>query len=176
LATTLFERAHVLERSDITHGAVEYGKALRLLGRTIQDSTVCYGPENIVAALLLNLYEIVALTNRHGWIQHAGGIEKLIEMRAVHRHRRKPERHYFIMSQAPIITQALALRKHTFLGQEEWKSMPWIDDPASKSSRHFIQDTFANISGLLKDGNYLTAQKASKLTDTTTARRNMARD
>jgi hypothetical protein len=37
LTTALFERAHALERSGITHGAVEYGKALRLLGWTIRD-------------------------------------------------------------------------------------------------------------------------------------------
>src|SRR5271155_585955 len=69
LETALFEQAHVLERSGITHGAVGCGKALRLLGRIIQDPTVCYGPENIVATLLLNLYEMVTFTNRHGWIQ-----------------------------------------------------------------------------------------------------------
>ena len=80
------------------------------------------------------------------------------------------------LSQTPIITKALALQKHTFLGQEEWKSTPWADDPASKSSGHFIQDMFANIPGLLEDGNYLMAQKASKLTDTMTAWRIMARD
>src|SRR5256885_786118 len=69
LAKALFERAHVVERSGVTHGAVEYGKALRLLGWIIQDPTVCYGPENIVANLLLNLYKMVIFTNHHGWIQ-----------------------------------------------------------------------------------------------------------
>jgi hypothetical protein len=63
---------------------------------------------------------------------------KLIEMRGVHRHRGGPERHCFVMSQTPIATKALALQKHTFPGQEEWKSAPWADDPASKSSGHFI--------------------------------------
>src|SRR5271156_4114794 len=80
------------------------------------------------------------------------------------------------LSQTPIITKALALQKHTFLGQEEWKRTPWADDPASKSPGHFLQDIFAHIPGLLEDGNYLMAQKASKLTNTTTTWRNMARD
>lgn len=74
----------------MTHGVVEYGKALRLLGWITQDPTIWYGLENIVATLLLNLYEVVTFTNRHGWIQYAG----------VHRRRGEPERRHFIVSNA----------------------------------------------------------------------------
>jgi hypothetical protein len=113
--------------------------------------------------MLLSLYEMIIFTNRHGWIQHAGGIERLIEMRGVDRHRTGPERHYFIMSRMPIITKALTLQRHTFLDQEQWKTIRWADEPASKLSLHCIQDIFADIPGLLEDGNNLQAEHASQL-------------
>jgi hypothetical protein len=163
LAAALFERTHVLEHSDMAHGVIEYGNALRLLNRTIQDPSICYEPANVVATMLLSLYEMIIFTNRHGWIQHAGGIEKLIEMRGVDRHRTEPERHYFIVSRMLIITKALTLQRHTFLEQERWKTIPWADDPASKLSLHCIQDIFADIPGLLEDGNNLQAEHASQL-------------
>jgi hypothetical protein len=110
LAAALFERTHVMESFEKVHGAIEYGRALRLLNCTIQGPDICYKYATVVATILLSLYEMTIFTDRHGWIQHAGGIEKLIEMRGVDRHRTEPERHYFIMSRMPIITRALRFR------------------------------------------------------------------
>ena len=163
LAAALFERTHFLEHSEVTHGAIEYGHALRLLNRTIQDRDVCYEPANVVATILLSLYEMVIFTNRHGWIQHAGGVEKLIEMRGVDIHRGEQERHYFIMSRMPIITKALTLQRRTFLDQEEWKTIPWADEPESKTPGQYVQDILADIPGLLEDSNVLKAEQASQV-------------
>lgn len=163
LATALFERVHVLERSNMNYGVIQYCKAPRLLNTAIQDPNVCYEPANVVATILLSLYEMIVFTNRHGWIQHAGGIEKLIEMRGVDRYRSEPLRHYFIMSRMPIITKVLVLQRRTFLEQGQWKTIPWADEPGSKLSLHFIQDTFASIPGLLEDGNSMQAERMSQV-------------
>lgn len=85
-------------------------------------------------------------------------------MRGVDRHRTEPERHYFIMSRMPIINKALTLQRHTFLEQEQWKTILWADDPDSKLPLHFIQDIFADIPGLVHDINNLQADHASQLT------------
>jgi hypothetical protein len=41
--------------------------------------------------------------NGHGWIQHAGGVGKLIEMRGPHRHTYEPARFYYRISRISIV-------------------------------------------------------------------------
>ena len=84
--------------------AIHYGKAIHRLSHNLQDPMLRQDPANIVAALLLSLYEVRApqnpktmahrlkmgvCKNRVGWIQHAGGVGRLLELRGASSHREK---------------------------------------------------------------------------------------
>ena len=48
-----------------------------------------------------------------------------------------------------ITLEALMNGKRTFLEQEEWKTIPWALEPASKTSLSLIQDIICDLPGLL---------------------------
>ncbi|MCJ1243569.1 hypothetical protein MMC30_000766 [Trapelia coarctata] len=149
------------EVSFLEEAAVYYGKAVHRLSRNLHDPLLRRDLANIVAALLLGLYEMGIFKNRSGWIQHAGGVGKLFEMRGAESHREGAARSYFLGCRLLITTRALALRKRTFLEDQDWITIPWMDNPTPKSSMHRLIDVVARIPGLLEDSDRIQAEQAT---------------
>ncbi|KAF2675388.1 hypothetical protein BT63DRAFT_409478 [Microthyrium microscopicum] len=126
-------------------------KALRQLNFNLGDPKLSQHPTNIAVALLLGIYELTNFENGNGWIQHAGGVGKLIETRGADSLNEGPARFYYKLSRIPIITHALIMRKRTFLEAQVWRSITsTVESPFIKSSFALV-DIMAHIPGICED-------------------------
>ena len=149
LALAFFGKAHHQQKI-VEQGAECYGKALRKLADNLNDKNAICSPSVLLSSILLARYELVASTGSSGWIQHAGGVEKLFELRGPWRHQNVEERHIFEAARPIIVIKAITDCKQTFLDQEDWLTLPWAQDPDQKSSMNQLIDIFCIIPGLLK--------------------------
>ena len=154
LALAFFGKAH--HQQNIVHqGADCYGKALLKLSHDLNDQNAMWSSSVLLSSILLARYELVASTGSEGWIQHAGGVERLFELRGPWRHRSLEERHIFEAARPIIAIKAITDCKRTFLDQEAWLTLPWDQDPNQKSSMNHLIDIFCIIPGLLEDSKSL---------------------
>ena len=128
-----------------------YGQALVQLRDAIEDPLTCYDHNNISATMSLHLYETILYTSGLGWIQHAGGAGRLIELRGPERHQEWPDHGYFTLLRPRIIFQSIVSRKRTFLEREEWRTIPWAKHPETKTMHQQLLDIAAPISGIQED-------------------------
>ena len=135
----------------IQQGAVCYGKALRKLAHDLNDQKAMWSSSVLLSCDLLARYELMTSTGSKGWIQHAGGVERLLELRGPWRYRSLEERHIFEAARPIIVIKAITNLKRTFLDQEAWLTLPWAQDLDQKSSMNHLIDIFCIIPGLLED-------------------------
>lgn len=90
-----------------------------------------------------------------GWLQHAGGIARLIELRSPWRHQNPYERHLLEINRLTICLSYLLKRKRCFLEHPDWIKIPWASDPASKTPILYLQDILCSMPGLVEDATNL---------------------
>ena len=150
LALAFFGKAH--HKANIVHqGAECYGKALLKLAHDLDDEKARRSPSVLLSSILLARYELVASTGSRGWIQHAGGVERLFEIRGPSSHQSIEERHIFEAARPIIVIKAITDEKRTFLDQKAWLTLPWKHEPEQKSFMNYLIDIFCIIPGLLED-------------------------
>ena len=154
LAMAFFGKAHH-QQNIVQEGAECYGKALRKLANDLNDSNAMWSSSVLLSSILLARYELVASEGSAGWIQHAGGVERLFELRGPQRHQSLEERHIFEAARPIIAIKAITDCKRTFLDQQDWLTIPWAQDPGQKSSMNLLIDYFCMIPGLLEDAKRL---------------------
>ena len=154
LALAFFGKAHH-QQSIVHQGAYCYGMALRKLRDDLNDPNAMWSSSVLLSSILLARYELVASTGSEGWIQHAGGVERLFELRGPWRHRNLEDRHIFEAARPIIVIKAITDCKRTFLDQEAWLTLPWAQDLCQKSSMNQLIDIFCIIPGLLEDSKSL---------------------
>ncbi|KUJ07183.1 uncharacterized protein LY89DRAFT_767020 [Mollisia scopiformis] len=132
-----------------------YCKAIQQLNANLQSTNLRNDPSNIAASLLLGIYELAISTDGYGWICHAGGVGRLIEMRGPEAHQRGLGKRYFMVARLSIISQALFTRRRTFLEQEKWKPDS-SDEPEIQKCNTEIFNIFARIPGILEDSDQST--------------------
>lgn len=86
-----------------------------------------------------------------GWLKHAGGIGKLIQLRGPWRHQSTLFRHFLEANRVTIALECLVMRKRCFLEDPDWKIIPWALDPKSKISVFYLHDILVDIPGLMED-------------------------
>lgn len=128
-----------------------YGVTLFQLRDLIENPQTCYDSCNISATMALHLYETIAYTSGVGWIQHAGGAGRLIELRGPEKHQEWPEHGYFTLLRPRVVFQAIISRKRSFLEREEWKTVPWAKHPETKTPIQQLLDIAAHIPGIQED-------------------------
>ena len=128
-----------------------YGDSLTRLRDSIENPLTCFDPYNISATISLHLYETIVYTSGLGWIQHAGGAGRLIELRGPERHQDWPDHGYFTLARPRVIFQAIVQRKRTFLEKAEWLTVPWAKHPETKTPHQKLLDIAALIPGLQED-------------------------
>ena len=154
LALAFFGKAHH-QQNIVDQGADCYGKALRKLRDDLNDEQAMWSSSVLLSSILLARYELVASTGSAGWIQHAGGVEKLFELRGPRRHQSIEDRHIFEAARPIIAIKAITDCKRTFLDRTEWLTLPWAQDPDQKSTMNLLIDIFCIIPGLLEDSKSL---------------------
>lgn len=154
LALAFFGKAHH-QQDIVVQGAECYGKALLKLRDDLDDHDAMWSSSVLLSSILLARYELVASTGSAGWIQHAGGVERLFEARGPRRHQTVEERHIFEAARPIIVIKAITDYKRTFLDQPAWLTLPWAQDPGQKSSMNHLIDIFCVIPGLLEDSKAL---------------------
>lgn len=120
LATMFFGRKHHQDAISMK-AAKLYGQALVALSQALQDPHRDWSFDVLAATVALNYYEYMAFTTRQGWIQHAQGTAKLIQMRGPQGFKHYPDRAILEMTRTSLITQALVARKRSFLEDKEWQ-------------------------------------------------------
>ena len=154
LALAFFGKAHH-QQNIVIQGAECYGKALIKLARDLDDPNAKWSGSVLLSCILLARYELVASTGSAGWIQHAGGVERLIELRGPRRHQSLEERQIFEAARPIIAIKAITDCKRTFLEQDDWLTIPWAEDPSQKSQMNQLMDIFCIIPGLLEESKRL---------------------
>ena len=148
LATSFFGRKH-RQDSIMTEGTKSYGQALLALRQTLQDPIQAWTFDALAATTALSHYEYLTFTTRQGWIQHAQGVAKLIEMRGPERFQQWPDRAILEINKLILIAQSLAARKRSFLEKEEWRNVKGADE----TEKHFTSsliDIFAKLPGIVE--------------------------
>ena len=79
------------------------------------------------------------------WIQHSLGIERLLHVRGPHAHRDSGCRELLERARPLIIIACLRQRKGTILSENEWKTIPWSDEGATKSPVEALIDIFVDL-------------------------------
>ena len=150
LALAFFGKAHHQPKI-LDQGADYYGKALRKLRRDLDDEKARWSSSVLLSSILLARYELVSSTGSKGWIQHAGGVERMFEYRGPRSHQTLEERHIFEAARPIIVIKAITDCKRTFLDRQDWLTIPWAQDPGQKSPINQLIDIFCVIPGLLED-------------------------
>lgn len=161
LALAFFGKAHHQQKI-VDQGAACYGKALQKLRHDLNDQSARWSSSVLLSAILLARYELVSSTGSAGWIRHAGGVERLFELRGPQRHRSLEERHIFEAARPIIAIKAITDCKRTFLEQQDWLTIPWAQDPGQKSAMNQLIDIFCITPGLLEDSKRLHTSSSFK--------------
>jgi hypothetical protein len=169
LGAVYFGRMHHLEETT-DRGSVLYGKALVNLNRDLEDSDKAWSMSVLKSAITLELYEVsnhcyssigpnlsqfIAFNSAAGWMKHAGGVGKLIELRGPSQHQNPAERELLNGNKITIALACLIKKKRCFLEHPDWKIIPWAPDPESKTSEIYLLDQLCDIPGLFEDATNL---------------------
>ena len=137
-----------------------YGRALKDLQRALDDPSRMQSEEVLAACSLLGLYEIFEggdATNKSvGWVSHAQGAARLIELRGPSLHTKRQPHHLFLGARLPILFSAIVRRKSTFLANVEWLTIPWRAMPV-KTYHDILIDHVTKIPGFLEQFDILRA-------------------
>ena len=99
-------------------------------------------------------------TSQKAYLQHAGGIEKLVEMSGPHRYMEYPDHGYFLIARPLIIGQAMFNRQPTFLDEPQWNTIPWAKHPETRTLNVQLSDIGAHIPRLYADFGSVSARRS----------------
>ena len=150
LALASYGKAH-RQSKIVQQGEDCYLKALRKLAYDLNDQNAMWSPSVLLSVVLLARYESIKSIRSGGWIKHAGGAERLLELRGPRSYQSLEERHIFETARLLIVMNAIENCKRTFLDREEWLTLPWAQDLDQKSAMNLLIDLFCIIPGLIED-------------------------
>lgn len=143
-----------------------YVKALGILCHELDKSNY-YQFDVLAAIAALNRYEILVCTAERSWVQHAGGISKVIELMGPEKFSEYPYNTILRSNRFRIIHEAYYRRKSTFLRQDQWRE---IRTPASNVDLCFYQledfygvltEIAARVTPVLQHGDVMQDNQAS---------------
>ncbi|EXJ91994.1 hypothetical protein A1O3_00544 [Capronia epimyces CBS 606.96] len=139
-----------------------YGKALKELQDALFTPKRMYSNHVLMACMFLGLYDILEgpAFNSRGWIAHARGAARLIQLRGPERHQEWDAHHPFLASRIPTIYASMLQRKATYLATEEWLTIPW----ATQAHRTYVDrlvDLATMIPGILETFDLLRNSEAA---------------
>lgn len=142
-----------------------YGRALKDLQKALYDESRMVTAEVLAACSLLGLYEMFeggdAMNRSVGWVSHAAGAARLIQLRGPHEHTSRQSHHVFLGARLPILYSAILRRKKTFLEDPEWLEVPWRAMPC-KTYHDRLVDLAVSLPGILEEFDKLRSAASSE--------------
>ncbi|KAH7410534.1 hypothetical protein BKA64DRAFT_703649 [Cadophora sp. MPI-SDFR-AT-0126] len=160
LSGVYFGRMHRRKQS-LDFGFQSYSKALRLLSKDLV-SKKAWEFTTLTNVQSLTLFEVMASSAETGFLQHEGGIARLIQSSSPERFQSMPELDIFESARLVISYGCADLRIRCFLEEPRWKTVPWFKHPEAKDLRSLIYDKFCDFPGILQD---LEAFRTGQLQD-----------
>ncbi|KAK0369429.1 hypothetical protein CLIM01_13210 [Colletotrichum limetticola] len=143
LSTTIFgidkKEPHVLQ-----HGLYRYGTALKALNRALSDPRESRSFDVLEAITVMAVFEMIAGNREDGWIEHARGLERLLDFRGPTSMQPLPCLALFEKARPSMIFAALVTRKTTILSSTLWKGLPWLQYPERKNPLQLLLDIVAD--------------------------------
>ncbi|KAF4634709.1 hypothetical protein G7Y89_g3393 [Cudoniella acicularis] len=150
LSTAYFGRLH--QQQGVVNRAFElYGTALRNLMDDLKDAAKATGVTVLMGAMTLGIFEFIAFPSKSGWLHHAGGVGRLIELRGPSRHQSLFERGLLEGSRVTIALDCLIKKKRCFLERAEWKRIPWVGSTELRAAAGELHNMLCDMPGLLED-------------------------
>ncbi|KAF2735449.1 hypothetical protein EJ04DRAFT_576098 [Polyplosphaeria fusca] len=131
-------------------GALRYGKALGLLRPALSDPRKP-GVEKLIIPILLMLMHASYEEDTGAAVAHVKGLMMLLQVAGPYKFQHQPLRSAFESARSTLVTTFCIARQPLFLQAEEWKAIPWVLDPASKSQQNYLVDILVDIPGFLHD-------------------------
>ena len=135
---------------------INYGRALAALHCALLESDGSCSFNVLAACTALQRYETIIYTTSTGWIQHAGGIARAIEVAGPKCFRFDPNKAILDANRYNIILEAHHRRRRTFLADEDWRELRTHDND---QDAHFdaLQDLYARLTELAESVTSYTA-------------------
>ncbi|CZT11503.1 uncharacterized protein RAG0_15634 [Rhynchosporium agropyri] len=145
LSGLYFGRIHRRKQS-MDFGFQCYSKALRLLSKDLV-STRTWELPSLTNVLSLSVFEIMASPSGQGFLQHEGGVARLIQSSNPERFQSQDELAVFEYARLAVAFGCADLRIRCFLAEPEWITIPWLKHPEAKDLKSLIYDSFCDFPG-----------------------------
>lgn len=122
ISSVYFGRMHQ-QPAFMTRALTHYGSALRAMNKELQKSS---HPSTslLKSAITLEIFELLAFGSKTGWMKHAGGLGKLMQLLGPRRFQNPEDGYLLEVNKTVIFIDCLLSRKYCFLGDENWKTIP----------------------------------------------------
>ena len=146
LSAAFFGKSHALP--DVTlKGASHYGRALQSLAEDLNSQPLSI--ITLASMTALAMYELVAFTTVNAWIDHGRGVAKCLQRLGPRSFRWRPARAILMQNRMMLVSRAIMDREPTFLSDDEWKTVPWEEEPECKTDRDYLIDILSDLAGIL---------------------------
>ncbi|CZR52366.1 uncharacterized protein PAC_02243 [Phialocephala subalpina] len=131
-------------------GMAVYGQALEGIQSILSSDDLIFEEQTLASCMTLLVFEVLETSgsNVRGWISHVQGISQLFQLRGPGLHISESSHRLFLGFRPTGIVYALATRRSSYLGDEEWLTIPWQRVP--KSDFHHLLDIMARMPGLIE--------------------------
>jgi hypothetical protein len=125
-----------------------YTRGLWQLQKALWSPSEMYLDDTLAACLLLGLYELMECPggNHIGYVMHQDGAARLVQLRGPERHQEGLGHALFVAYRQGAILLGLKRHEPTFLGEDEWLSVPW--DKVGKEPWERMWDIMAQAPGI----------------------------
>jgi hypothetical protein len=144
LANVVFGVSHHIKEV-ATRGTSLYVRSLRQLNQNLGCHGEATSEDNILAVMILSLYEMLVYSSETAWVAHAAGLGQLVQMRGSDAFSDPFQLELFEGNRFIILLACLVTSQPTFLSEASWKTGPWKQNPSSKSQIHYLLDVFADV-------------------------------
>ncbi|EPE25388.1 hypothetical protein GLAREA_01300 [Glarea lozoyensis ATCC 20868] len=131
-------------------GMAVYGQALEAIQTILSSKDLIYEDKTLTSCMTLLFFEVLEISgsNIRGWISHIQGTSQLFQLRGPGLHISGSSHQLFLGFRPTGIIYALSTRKSSYLGDEQWMTVPWQRAP--KSDFHHLLDIMAKMPGLVE--------------------------
>ncbi|KAI9688060.1 MAG: hypothetical protein M1822_001565 [Bathelium mastoideum] len=150
LAVAYYGRVHRQDRI-CTRARYIYSKALEELALELNHPGKPSHQRIMAAIVALTLYEMLTFHDANGWVQHAGGLGRLLQVLGPKSVQKGQGKLLFEFSRVLILWQSHTAREPCFLETEEWKTVPYVFDCETPSHYNNLFNLMTSLPRLTKE-------------------------
>jgi hypothetical protein len=128
-----------------TRGTSLYVRSLSHLNQNLGSHEGAQSDDNILAVMILSLYEMLVYSSEAAWVAHAAGLGQLVQLRGSDAFSDPFQLELFEGNRFILLLASLVTSQATFLSEDIWKTRPWKQNPAAKGQIHHLLDIFADL-------------------------------